>query len=139
MDTWPAHATGMSGTRQVGLSKHKELVVVDEEKLGKPQMTPKPKFLHNLESVLKKELRTLGVTKVEPNELRLQVCFYCLNKYGIISTILLSNDVVCIIIESHSVVYICRIGATWCCLYYVGGHMVLFILCRGSLGVVYIM
>ncbi|KAF6022920.1 TSNAXIP1 [Bugula neritina] len=72
MDTWPAHATGMSGTKQVGLSKHKELVVVDEEKLGKPQMTPKPKFLHNLESFLKKELQSLGVTKVEPNELRLQ-------------------------------------------------------------------
>ncbi|XP_067930159.1 translin-associated factor X-interacting protein 1-like [Watersipora subatra] len=85
MDTWPAHATGMSGTRQVCLSKHKDLVVVDEEKLGKPQMTPKPKFLHNLESFLKKELRTLGVTKVEPNELRLQahreVFEYLINEF----------------------------------------------------------
>lgn len=46
---------------------------MDEEKLGKPQMTPKPKFLDNLENFLKKELRSLGVTKVEANELRLQV------------------------------------------------------------------
>ena len=74
MDTWPAHTTATSGTKQVGLSKHKELVVVDEEKLGKPQMTPKPRFLDNLENFLKKELRSLSVTKVEANELRLQVC-----------------------------------------------------------------
>lgn len=49
--------------------------MVDEEKLGKPQMMPKPKFLENLEAFLKKELRSLGVTKVEPNELRLQVVY----------------------------------------------------------------
>ncbi|KAL5022681.1 hypothetical protein ScPMuIL_001836 [Solemya velum] len=73
MDTWPAHASGHSipGT-SVKLSKNKSLILVSEEESGKTHIIPKPKFLDQLESYLKKELRTLGVTKVMPNELRLQ-------------------------------------------------------------------
>jgi len=83
LDTWPAHATGSTSTRQVGLSKNKDLVLIDEEKLGKPQITPKPKFLDNLESFLKKELKSLGVTAVEPNELRLQVTYTAFISYSV--------------------------------------------------------
>ncbi|CAH1779147.1 unnamed protein product [Owenia fusiformis] len=73
LDTWPAHASGQAVSQtSVGLSRSKELVIVDEEAQGKPQLIPKPKFLEMLESFLKKELRSLGVTAVEPNELRLQ-------------------------------------------------------------------
>ena len=36
-------------------------------------IVPKPKFLDQLETFLKNELRTLGVTKAEANDLRLQV------------------------------------------------------------------
>ena len=39
-------------------------------------MIPKPKFLEQLEGFLKKELKTLGVSEVAPNELRLQVHVY---------------------------------------------------------------
>lgn len=73
LDTWPAHTTGSSGTCLVTLSKNKQLVVIDEEKLGKPQIKPKPKLLHDIESFLKTKLHRIGVSQVEPNELRLQV------------------------------------------------------------------
>ena len=46
---------------------------MDEEAMGKPSMVPKPHFLEQLEGYLKKELKSLGVDKVEPSELRLQV------------------------------------------------------------------
>ena len=46
---------------------------VDEEAAGKTQLVPKPRFLDQLESFLKKELKSLGVNEVEPSELRLQV------------------------------------------------------------------
>ena len=48
-------------------------MVVDDEAQGKAQMVPKPRFLDQLETFLKKELRSLGVNEVEPSELRLQV------------------------------------------------------------------
>ena len=57
----------------MALTRDKHLVVVDEEVQGKPQMVPKPQFLQQLESFLKKELKSLGVSEVEPSELRLQV------------------------------------------------------------------
>jgi len=55
------------------LNKDKQLIIIDEEAMGKPQMVPKPKFLEQLEGFLKKELKSLGVNSVAPNELRLQV------------------------------------------------------------------
>ena len=57
----------------VTLTRDKQLVVVDEEAEGKPQLIPKPQFLQQLEGFLKKELKSLGVCEVEPSELRLQV------------------------------------------------------------------
>lgn len=75
LDTWPAHASGNgTSSKAVVLTKNKNLVVISDEELGKPQMVPKPRFLEQLETFLKKELRALGVTNVEANELRLQVC-----------------------------------------------------------------
>lgn len=73
LDTWPAHASGqaLSSTTAM-LSKNKSLVLVNEEDMGKPQMVPKPRFLDQLESFLKKELRALGVIDVQPSDLRLQ-------------------------------------------------------------------
>lgn len=74
MDTWPAHASGQAGaSTTLMLSKNKSLILYDEEAMGKPKMIPKPRFLEQLESYLKKELRALGVTDVNANELRLQV------------------------------------------------------------------
>ena len=55
------------------MTKDKNLMLVSDEQLGKPNMIPKPRFLDQLEGYLVKELRALGVTHVEPNELRLQV------------------------------------------------------------------
>ncbi|XP_064611191.1 translin-associated factor X-interacting protein 1-like isoform X2 [Liolophura sinensis] len=73
LDTWPAHASGnATSSKAVVLTKNKNLVVISDEELGKPQMVPKPRFLEQLETFLKKELRALGVTNVEANELRLQ-------------------------------------------------------------------
>ncbi|XP_074645033.1 translin-associated factor X-interacting protein 1-like [Tubulanus polymorphus] len=73
LETWPAHATGQIGSgTSVGLTKNKDLVVIDDEDLGKPQIIPKPRFLEQLESFLKKEIRSLGVVDVSPSELRLQ-------------------------------------------------------------------
>ena len=74
LDTWPAHASGqaLSATAAM-LSKNKNLVLVNEEEQGKPQIVPRPRFLEQLEGFLKKELRALGVVDVQPSELRLQV------------------------------------------------------------------
>lgn len=73
VDTWPAHASGHAvGNVSMMLSKNKSLVLYNDEEMGKPQVIPKPRFLDQLETYLKKELRALGVTEVMPNELRLQ-------------------------------------------------------------------
>jgi hypothetical protein len=73
VETWPAHATGqISSGISVTITKNKALVVYNEEDMGRPQLVPKPRFLDQLESFLKKELRSLGVTEVGPSELRLQ-------------------------------------------------------------------
>ena len=74
VDPWPAHASGHSvPSTSLVMTKDKNLVLVSDEQLGKPNMIPKPRFLEQLEGYLMKELRALGVTQVEPNELRLQV------------------------------------------------------------------
>ena len=44
-------------------------------------MVPKPKFLEQLEGFLKKELKSLGVDTVAPNELRLQVLYLHFPKF----------------------------------------------------------
>lgn len=73
VDTWPAHASGLAlSTTAAMLSKNKKLVVVSEEDGGKAPMIPKPRFLEQLETFLKKELHALGVTEVTPSDLRLQ-------------------------------------------------------------------
>ncbi|XP_045191892.2 translin-associated factor X-interacting protein 1-like [Mercenaria mercenaria] len=73
LDAWPAHASGYSvPTTSMMMTKDKSLVLVSDEQMGKPNMIPKPRFLDQLENYLKKELRALDVTEVEPNELRLQ-------------------------------------------------------------------
>ena len=74
VDTWPAHASGHAiPSATLMLSKNKSLILYDEESTGKPNMIPKPRFLDQLESYLRKELRALGVTEVCANDLRLQV------------------------------------------------------------------
>ena len=74
LETWPAHATGQAGNNtSIILTRNKQLVVVNDEMMGKPQMVPKPRFLDQLDGFLKKELKSLGVNDVEPSELRLQV------------------------------------------------------------------
>lgn len=76
LDTWPAHATdNATSSMSVVLAKNKHLLVLNDEDQGKAQIIPKPRFLDQLENFLKKELRSLGVTDVAPNELRLQVKF----------------------------------------------------------------
>ena len=66
LDTWPAHAEGPEppslGPEQS--QKHTEFM---------PKGNYKPKFLGQLESFLKKELRVLGCTESKPSEKRLQV------------------------------------------------------------------
>ena len=60
------------------MTSDSQLKVLDEETTGKIHPFPKPRFLDNLESFVKKELRVLGVSEMLPSELRLQVkvCFY---------------------------------------------------------------
>ena len=57
----------------VALTASKHLILRDDEAMGKPQTVPKPGFLNQLETFLKRELKALGVDKVEASELRLQV------------------------------------------------------------------
>jgi hypothetical protein len=66
LDTWPAHAEG-PGPPAIGpepSQKNAEFL---------PKGNYKPKFLGQLESFLKKELRALGCTENKPSEKRLQV------------------------------------------------------------------
>ena len=75
LDTWPAHSTpGANGG--VALTRSKHLLVMDSanQQHGQP---PKPRFLSQLESFLNKELKALGVSQVQPSELRLQVKYLC--------------------------------------------------------------
>lgn len=65
LDTWPAHADGPEPPRlgQEHPQKHTEFMAKENYK---------PKFLAQLESFLKKELRVLGCTDSKPSEKRLQ-------------------------------------------------------------------
>lgn len=65
LDTWPAHAEG-PGPPAIG-TEHSQK---NAEFL--PKGNYKPKFLGQLESFLKKELRALGCTESKPSEKRLQ-------------------------------------------------------------------
>jgi len=78
LDKWPANI-GVHGipALTLGMTSDHQLTVVDEETTGKVHPFPKPRFLDNLESFLKKELRVLGVSEMHPSELRLQVKFSC--------------------------------------------------------------
>ncbi|XP_028391683.1 translin-associated factor X-interacting protein 1-like [Dendronephthya gigantea] len=65
LDTWPAHAEG-PGPPAIGTehpSRNAEFL---------PKGNYKPKFLGQLESFLKKELRALGCTESKPSDKRLQ-------------------------------------------------------------------
>ena len=74
METWPAHAsTRGSNGPSLHLSHNRQSVVGDDSGSAAVQLTPKPKFLEQLEVFLQKELHCLGVTTVEPSDVRLQV------------------------------------------------------------------
>ena len=66
LDTWPAHAEGPGppAIETEHPSKNADL----------QKGNYKPKFLGQLESFLKKELRALGCIESKPSEKRLQVC-----------------------------------------------------------------
>ncbi|XP_041376142.1 translin-associated factor X-interacting protein 1-like [Gigantopelta aegis] len=73
LEIWPSHASGQDvPTTSAMLTKSKGLVLISDEEMGKPQLIPKPRFLEQLESFVKKELRALNVMEVKPSELRLQ-------------------------------------------------------------------
>ncbi|XP_071958609.1 translin-associated factor X-interacting protein 1-like [Antedon mediterranea] len=73
VDTWPAHATAQATTALTSYNQRQQHNVdgVDD---NSPQRSiiPKPKFLDQLESFLKKELRNLDCSQSGPSELRLQ-------------------------------------------------------------------
>jgi hypothetical protein len=78
IDTWPAHSANQRPTNiQLALNKHNRLVITNAREEGKPDITPKPKFLENLEKFLNKELKTLGISNSnnerQPSEAKLQV------------------------------------------------------------------
>ena len=81
LEIWPSHASGQDvPTTSLMLTKSKGLVLVSDEQTGKPQLIPKPRFLEQLETFIKKELRALNVMEVKPSELRLQVMWLCQKK-----------------------------------------------------------
>ena len=60
---------------QLTLTKHNHLVVSNAVLEGKPDLTPKPKFLENLEKFLERELKALRcetASSAAPSESRLQ-------------------------------------------------------------------
>ena len=75
IDTWPAHSANQRPSNmQLSLNKHKNLVLSNSQAEGKPELTPKPKFLENLEKFLKRELKALGCYNTQTtSESRLQV------------------------------------------------------------------
>ena len=74
VETWPAHATVRASTGpSLHLSPNRHLVVVSNRASTNVQLTPKPKFLEQLEVFLQKELHCLGVSTAEPSDVRLQV------------------------------------------------------------------
>jgi hypothetical protein len=67
LDTWPAHAQGPAPPATGAETSQRNAEFL-------PKSNYKPKFLGQLESFLKKELRALGCTDNKPSEKRLQVC-----------------------------------------------------------------
>lgn len=61
-DRWASYEHGM----QVAIPPPKEIAIQGVDR--------KPKFLDDLENFLNRELQSLGVETVQPNETRLQVC-----------------------------------------------------------------
>jgi hypothetical protein len=58
----------------LSLNKQKQLIITDAEAEGKAEITPKPKFLENLEKFLQRELKVLGcANSTTTSESRLQV------------------------------------------------------------------
>ena len=58
----------------MALAKNNTLIISNSQAEGKPDLTPKPKFLENLEKFLQRELKKLGHTnQAIANEARLQV------------------------------------------------------------------
>lgn len=74
IDTWPAHSTNQRPMNmQLSLNKFNNLVLSNSQAEGKPETTPKPKFLDNLEKFLHRELKALGCSNNSgSNETRLQ-------------------------------------------------------------------
>jgi len=77
VETWPAHASlrGSTGPT-LHLSPNRHLVLINDTGARgsvNVQLTPKPKFLEQLEVFLQKELHCLGVSTAEPSDVRLQV------------------------------------------------------------------
>jgi hypothetical protein len=65
----------------MSLAKNNTLVITNATAEGKPELTPKPKFLENLDKFLHRELKKLGATNSTiANEARLQVS-YTNNKF----------------------------------------------------------
>ena len=59
---------------QMSLARNHTLVITNAQAEGKPELTPKPKFLENLDKFLQRELKKLGATNNSiANEARLQV------------------------------------------------------------------
>ena len=76
IDTWPAHSTNQRPVNmQLSLNKFNNLVLSNSQADGKADITPKPKFLENLEKFLNRELKALGchTNNIAANESRLQV------------------------------------------------------------------
>lgn len=59
----------------MSLNRNNNIIITNELAQGKPELTPKPKLLENLEMFLKRELKLLGSygDHSEPCEARLQV------------------------------------------------------------------
>ena len=58
---------------QISLTKSNNLIISNSIAEGKPDLTPKPKFLETLEKFLERELKALRCdSNANPNETRLQ-------------------------------------------------------------------
>jgi hypothetical protein len=75
IDSWPAHSANQHPLNmQIALAKNNTLIIYNAQAEGKPDLTPKPKFLENLEKFLQKELKKLGATNGSiASEAKLQV------------------------------------------------------------------
>lgn len=75
IDSWPAHSANQRPSNvHISLNRNHQLMVTNELAEGKAEITPKPKFLENLEKFLQRELKLLdGYSDgSQTNEARLQ-------------------------------------------------------------------